>query len=189
MTNRLQAEARFHEEESRTHHILSTLTSLPLQRILEQHLVSDHLVTVVNMSNSGLDAMIDSDRLDDLARMYRLFTKVSAGLPCLRKALREKIIRRGKEINDADGTAGGNGGDSGDEDAAEPSAKTKGKAKARPPANAAAQNLALALRWVQDVLDLKDKFDKIWSKAFNSDRDLESSLNEVNTFSTRRKCS
>ena len=58
------------------------------------------------------------------------------------------------------------------------SAKAKGKAKARPP-NAASQTLTLALKWVQDVLDLKDRFDRIWSKAFQSDRDLESSLNEV----------
>ena len=175
---RTQVEARFHEEESRTHHILSTLTTLPLQRILEQHLVSAHLSTVINMPNSGLDAMIDSDKVDDLARLYRLFAKVSAGIPCLRKSLRETIIRRGKEINESNSTASGEGPDSGEEDGAETSAKAKGKAKARPP-NAASQTLTLALKWVQDVLDLKDRFDRIWSKAFQSDRDLESSLNEV----------
>lgn len=172
-------EARFHEEESRTHHILSTLTTLPLRRILEAHLVSAHLWTVVSMPNSGLDAMIDSDRMDDLARLYRLFTKVSAGLPCMRKSLRETVIRRGKEINESSSSVGGEGADSGEDDAMEGSAKGKGKAKAQPPPNAASQTLSLALKWVQDVLDLKDKFDKIWSKAFQSDRDLESSLNEV----------
>ncbi|KAI0775190.1 Cullin-domain-containing protein [Trametes elegans] len=173
-----RVEARFQEEESRTHHILSTLTSLPLQRILEQHLVSAHLKTVITMPNSGLDAMIDSDRIDDLARLYRLFTRVSAGLPCLRKSLRETVIRRGKEINDASTGLGGDGGDSQEDEAAESSAKGKGKAKARPP-NAASQTLALALKWVQDVLDLKDKFDRIWARAFQGDRDLESGLNEA----------
>ena len=131
------------------------------------------------MPNSGLDAMIDSDRMDDLARLYRLFTKVSAGLPCRRKSLRETVIRRGKEINESSSSVGGEGADSGEDDAMEGSAKGKGKAKAQPPPNAASQTLSLALKWVQDVLDLKDKFDKIWSKAFQSDRDLESSLNEV----------
>lgn len=131
------------------------------------------------MPNSGLDAMIDSDRMDDLARLYRLFTKVSAGLPCMRKSLRETVIRRGKEINESSSSVGGEGADSGEDDAMEGSAKGKGKAKAQPPPNAASQTLSLALKWVQDVLDLKDKFDKIWSKAFQSDRDLESSLNEV----------
>ncbi|KAI0649089.1 Cullin-domain-containing protein [Trametes meyenii] len=173
-----RVEARFQEEESRTHHILSTLTSLPLQRILEQHLVSAHLWTVISMPNSGLDAMIDADKIEDLALLYRLFTRVSAGLPCLRKSLRETVIRRGKEINEANAGLGGDGGESQEEEGAEPSAKAKGKAKARPP-NAAAQTLALALKWVQDVLDLKDKFDRIWSKAFLGDRDLESGLNEA----------
>ncbi|KAI0719294.1 Cullin-domain-containing protein [Cerioporus squamosus] len=172
-----RAEGRFQEEESRTHHILSTLTTAPLRKILEEHLVSAHLQTVISMPNSGLDAMIDSDRIDDLARMYRLFTKVVTGLPALKKALRETIIRRGRQINEA-GTTGVDGADSQDEDAPEPSAKAKGKAKARPP-NAASQTLSLALKWVQDVLDLKDRFDTIWSKSFQSDRELESSLNEA----------
>lgn len=149
--------------------------------------MSPHLWTVVNMPNSGLDAMIDSDRLDDLARLYRLFTRVTAGLPCLRKSLRETVIRRGKEINDASTGLGGDGAESQEEEAAaEPSAKAKGKAKARPP-NPASQTLALALKWVQDVLDLKDKFDTMWSKAFQSDRDLESGLNEVPAHSGLRK--
>ncbi|KAH9849716.1 Cullin-domain-containing protein [Lenzites betulinus] len=173
-----RVEARFQEEESRTHHILSTLTSLPLQRILEKHLVSTHLYTVVNMPNSGLDAMIDSDRIDDLARMYRLFTRVTAGLSCLRKSLKDTVIQRGRELNDASTGLAGDAADSGEDEAAEPSAKGKGKAKARPP-NPASQTLALALKWVQDVLDLKDKFDRIWTKAFHSDRDLESGLNEA----------
>ncbi|KAI8980202.1 Cullin-domain-containing protein [Trametes punicea] len=174
-----RVEGRFQEEESRTHHILSTLTTLPLQRILEQNLVSPHLWTVVNMPNSGLDAMIDSNRIDDLARLYRLFSRVPSGLPCLRKSLKETVIRRGKEINDASmGLGSGDGAESQEEEVVEPSAKAKGKAKARPP-NAASQTLTLALKWVQDVLDLKDKFDMIWSKAFQSDRELESGLNEA----------
>ena len=129
------------------------------------------------MPNSGLDAMIDSDRIDDLARMYRLFTKVSPGLPTLKRALRETVIRRGRQINEA-GTSVADGGDSQEEEVPEPSSKAKGKAKARPP-NATSQTLTLALKWVQDVLDLKDKFDKIWTRSFLSDRELESSLNEV----------
>ncbi|CDO78180.1 hypothetical protein BN946_scf184797.g6 [Trametes cinnabarina] len=173
-----RVEGRFHEEESRTHHILSTQTTPHLQRILEQHLVSAHLWTVVNMPNSGLDAMIDTDKFDDLARLYRLFTRVSEGLPCLKKSLRETVIRRGKEINDASTGLAVDGGESQDEEVGEASAKAKGKAKARAP-NAASQTLVLALKWVQDVLDLKDKFDTIWSEAFARDRELESGLNDA----------
>lgn len=136
------------------------------------------------MPNSGLDAMIDLDRTDDLARLYRIFTKVAAGLPCLRKSLRETVVKRGMAINESGISTGEDGAESGpDEDGTGPSSKAKGKAKARPPA-ASAQTLALALKWVQDVLDLKDKFDKIWTKSFRSDRDLESSINEVSRLTT-----
>ena len=141
--------------------------------------MSAHLKTVVDMPNSGLDAMINNARLDDLARMYRLFTKVPAGLSCLKRSLKESVIQRGGKINEVDTGLSGDGVDSGqEEDAGESSSKAKGKAKARP-LNGAAQTLQLALKWVQDVLDLKDTFDTIWSKSFQSDRDLESGTNEV----------
>jgi len=69
-------------------------------------------------------------------------------------------------------------GDAGAEDEPEPFPKAKGKVKARPP-NAGAHGLALALRWVEDVLHMKDKFDGIWETAFKSNREIESGINEV----------
>jgi cullin 3 len=143
-----------------------------LRKILEQNLLTVHLSTVINMPNSGLDAMIDHDKKDDLSRLYRLFVMVPAGLPTLRRALRESIIRRGKELATASATGGADVG--GDEDAED--AKSKGKAKAP---NVGAQTLQIALKWVQDVLDLKDKFDALWTQAFQNDREIESSINEV----------
>ena len=123
------------------------------------------------MPNSGLDMMIDSDKMDDLTRLYRLFTMVPAGLPCLKRSLKESISRRGKEINRAsfgiDDAEAGENVDTG----------TAGKDKARP--RTGAQTLALALQWVQDVLDLKDCFDQVWKRAFQRDRELESALNDV----------
>lgn len=124
--------------------------------------------------------MIDTDKMDDLARLYRLIIKVSTGLPCLRNALKGSIARRGKEINQASAGAEvgegeidvvGNGDDS--------SARGKGKGKGTGRPIAGAQTMSLALKWMQDVLDLKDKFDQVWREAFQSDRVLESALNEV----------
>lgn len=115
------------------------------------------------MPNSGLDSMIDLDKINHLSRLYRLFTMVTPGLPCLRKALKESIARRGKDINmESLGIT-----------EVDDEGKGKGKLKS------AAQILAHALKWVQDVLDLKDKFDSVWKRAFDSNRELESALNEV----------
>lgn len=168
-----QVESRFTSEESRTHHFLSSQTISPLTQILENNLITPHLSTIINMP-SGLDAMIDLDRYEDLARMYRLFIMVPPGLQTLRKALRGSIIRRGQDINANNLTA--RVGDAMDED--EPDEASKGKGKARAP-GAAALTLSLALKWVQDVLDMKDRFDKMWGLSFQNDRELESGINEV----------
>lgn len=119
--------------------------------------------------------MVDLDRVEDLTRMYRLFNMVPTGLPTLKRAIRGSVIRRGKEINQRASGVSTNGEvvvDVGEEDEG---SKKKGKGKA----GQAAQTLNLALQWVQDVLDLKDTFDRLWTAAFLSDREIESSLTEV----------
>ncbi|KAL4252320.1 cullin family protein [Abortiporus biennis] len=168
-----KVEARFTAEDSRVHYYLSSQTSTPLRRILENHLLTTHLTEIISMPNSGLDNMLDLDKLEDLSRLYRLFIMVPAGLPCLKKALRETIVKRGKDINAASLSAD----NAADIEEPELSAKAKGKAKARP--NPASQTLTLALKWVQDVLELKDKFDKVWVQCFQCDREIENGLTEA----------
>ena len=117
--------------------------------------------------------MIDGNKLDDLARLYRLFVMVPTGLITLRKALKASIIRRGKELNAASQSSGGGAREQDEEE----DPKGKGKAKAKPAAPS--QTLQLALKWVEDVLDLKDRFDVVWTKACQSDREIESGMNGV----------
>ncbi|CCM00091.1 uncharacterized protein FIBRA_02118 [Fibroporia radiculosa] len=171
-----RTESRFDSEESRAHHFLSSQTALPLRRILENNLLTPHLAAIIAMPNSGLDAMIDLGKLDGMARLYRLYAMVPTGIPTLKKALRETVIRRGKEINAASSSSEPD--DIPEEEEAQKSAKAKGKGKARG-LNAGSQTLALALKWVEDVLALKDRFDKIWAGAFQSDRDIETGTNEA----------
>ncbi|RDB26053.1 Cullin-3 [Hypsizygus marmoreus] len=171
-----RVESRFESEDSRTHHYLSSQTAPPLRQILQDNLLTPHLSTVISFPNSGLDNMIDTEKTDDLARLYRLFVMVPIGLPCLKKSLKDSIARRGTEINRT--SLGNDGGDLDiGEDAG--SLKRKGKGKARPAGGGGAEKLTLALKWVQDVLDLRDKFVAVWQMAFNSDREVESALNEA----------
>jgi cullin 3 len=149
----------------------------PLQAILQDTLLSPHLQTLIDMPNSGLDAMIDHDKIDDLSRLYSLYIPILEGVPCLRRSLKTSIERRGMELNNVS-MEGRELGEGGAEDELDLPSRVKGKVKARPP-NANAHGLALALRWVEDVLRMKDKFDDIWKKAFESNREFESGLNEV----------
>jgi cullin 3 len=110
--------------------------------------------------------MIDLDKYTDLERMFRLFTMVPSGMPCIKRHLKASISRRGKAINDKSLGI--------DSDVPAADSATKGKGAAQAP-----QTLTLALQWVHDVLDLKDKFDKVWKDSFKSDREIEAALNEV----------
>jgi cullin 3 len=120
--------------------------------------------------------MIDHDKLEDISRLYHLYSLIFEGVPCLRRSLKISVQRRGTELNSVsmEGREQGDG-DAGDD--FDSSARGKGKAKARPPPNA--HGFALALRWVEGVLQLKDKFDGLWETAFKSNREIGSGLNEV----------
>lgn len=176
-----QVERRLAEEQDRATHYLSSLTAKPLQDLLVENLLTIHLQTILRMPGTGLVSMLDADRIDDLRRMYTLFMRVpdQVGKDALRIALRESVDARGKAINDgaASTSADGAPGVDGDE---EDDPKGKGKAKAKPP-SAQATALAQALRWVQDVLDLKDKFDVILDSAFGGDKQVQASINEVSS--------
>jgi cullin 3 len=128
------------------------------------------------MPGSGLVSMLDADRIPDLRRLYTLFLRVpeDEGKNALRLALRSDIEDRGKAVNEgaaAEPEAGPS--NAGQEEGDDP----KGKGKAKP--TSASGALTSALRWVQDVLDLKDKFDRTLDEAFAGDKSVQSAINEV----------
>lgn len=117
--------------------------------------------------------MIDTDKIDVLSRLYRIYALVPSGLPILKKALKDSIASRGKVINDA--SVGLDAGEIAEQAEADP--KGKGKAKA------IVNSVTPATDWVQRVLELKDRFDNVWQKAFQSDHIVEVAINDV-SFST-----
>lgn len=79
-------------------------------------------------------------------------------------------------------------GDAGEKQGAGKKDKGKGKAAGGPAGSNSTSSststtaglaLSQALRWVQDVLDLKDKFDRILDRAFAGDKGVQTSINEV----------
>lgn len=137
------------------------------------------------MPSSNLDALIDADKIPDLSRMYRLFVMVDRGLPVLHKGLRDSILRRGKEINAAEVTGEGEGDNDGEAEEPAEDVKGKGKKKAAPPAKGTATSRAVdvALLWVQNVLDLKDRFERLLKICYNEDVSVEKTINEVSPVS------
>lgn len=131
--------------------------------------------------------MLDSDRIPDLRRLYTLFLRVpmSVGKDALRFAIRSDAEERGKLINEGAnevaeaGPSGGGGNADAGMDVEVDQNDPKGKGKVKQATGTAATALTSALRWVQDVLDLKDKFDGILDQAFGGDKAIQMSINEV----------
>ena len=164
-------EERYESEESRAHRYLSRITAVPLRNILKEHLLSPHIQTIISLPNSGLDVMINLSKKEDLACLYRLCIGIPPSLPYLKKALKGSIMQRGKEINRLSLVV-----DEADEDQVGPDeGDTKRKAKI---AKIKSANIG-ASKWVQDVLDLKDKFDDIWTICWQGDLTIESTMYEV----------
>ncbi|WWC64830.1 uncharacterized protein I303_107444 [Kwoniella dejecticola CBS 10117] len=178
-----RVERRLAEEADRTVHYLSTTTQPALQELLVANLLTPHLQTILDMPGSGLVVMVDSDRIADLRRLYTLFLKVpkDAGKTSLRAALRLDIEERGKNVNEGSSIEAGPSTIDQDDDQAEGTGKGKGKEKERerPKTTPANNALSSALKWVQDVLDLKDKFDTILDSAFMGDKQVQVSINEA----------
>jgi len=183
-------ERRLAEEADRTAHYLSTFTQPPLQDLLVEHLLTSHLQSILDMPGSGLVTMLDSDRISDLRRLYTLFLRVpeNVGKDALRLALRMDIEERGKAINEGATTEPEAGPSIVPSQDGEPNMdldgdadpKGKGKAKAAPAGNATTA-LNSALRWVQEVLELKDNFDRTLDQAFGGDKLVQTSINEVSS--------
>lgn len=120
--------------------------------------------------------MLETNRIDDLRRLYILYLKVpdDVGRTALRQALKGDIEDRGKGINE-----GGVIPTTVVEEGEDEDDKGKGKGKAVERTSAGSGALMLALRWVQNVLDTKDKFDMVLQEAFGGDKAVQTSINEV----------
>ncbi|GAA6008585.1 hypothetical protein JCM10207_007167 [Rhodosporidiobolus poonsookiae] len=170
---------RLDEEATRAQSYLAPSTEPLLISLLEHVLIEQHLSSILEHPSAGLSTLIHDSRIDDLRLMYALFGRVGKGHAALQAGVSAWIIAIGKQVNEGIDALGGTGGED-----------PKGKGKAREgaeeddagkkkdaavgPVNARTK---AALGWVQNVLDLKDKFDTLLAKAFNSDKDFEKAIN------------
>ncbi|CBQ68511.1 related to Cullin-3 [Sporisorium reilianum SRZ2] len=171
---------RLQQEADRVSVYLKPETHKPLQQLLEKNFLAKHQSTIINMPGSGLVAMLDEDRKHDLARLYTLFNKVNGGPQTLRLGLKSYIATKGKLINDAvtsqsDSAAAA---DAPGDDASSSKGKAKDKSNTDA-AEASTPQAATAIRWVEDVLDFKNKFDAILDTAFVKDTGCETAINEA----------
>jgi cullin 3 len=147
---------RIDSEEARCQTTIAGQTKDKVKQIVVAELAQNKIQTLIDME-SGLVFMIENNKIEGLGRLYRLNALVDHNKNDLKKALSQRVIQEGEEINKLAATQ-----------QAQPSA----------PGQASMQNqmTMAALKWVADILALKDKYDTIWKRSFNEDQVLHAAL-------------
>lgn len=145
---------RIQEEVERCRSTLSESTTSKIEKIVEEELIKNRIQALIDM-DTGVTFMIDNDRVDELELIFELNARVDPKKTELTKAIASRVVEMGNEINKAVALA------------LQPVAGQSG---------APLQMTAAAIKWVEDVLQLKDKFDIIWKQAFHQDPTLQTTL-------------
>eukprot|EP01006_Ploeotia_vitrea_P028755 TRINITY_DN61391_c0_g1_i1.p1 TRINITY_DN61391_c0_g1~~TRINITY_DN61391_c0_g1_i1.p1 ORF type:complete len:789 (-),score=111.59 TRINITY_DN61391_c0_g1_i1:58-2424(-) len=93
-----KAEVRLLEEKARSLHYLHPTSEAKLMPTVEKELLAEHQKVLIEMENSGVVALLRDHKNDDLARMYRLFSRLSKGLDHMAVILKEYSTREGMQI-------------------------------------------------------------------------------------------
>ncbi|XP_031573108.1 cullin-3-like [Actinia tenebrosa] len=93
-----KVEQRINEESERAKHYLDPSTEEAIVKVVEEELIRKHMKTIVDMENSGVIHMLKHNKIDDLARMYRLFSRVKDGLKTICDCMRGYLREQGKAI-------------------------------------------------------------------------------------------
>ena len=167
-----QARRRLKEEEDRCQQSLSMSTEPKIKSVVESELISAHIADVINLPGTGVQNMLDNDKMSDLQNVYELCKRIDPRLKPLKDAVHKRVLELGNEINTA---ANQIATEAPSKQKKEGEARSKEKEKAAPPKQLSQQTIA-AINWVEEVLKLKGKFDQVWERAFKSDPVMEKAL-------------
>ncbi|KAI4155598.1 MAG: hypothetical protein LQ340_000891 [Diploschistes diacapsis] len=168
---------RITEESERCSSTISALTLDKIKSVIDKELISDYMRDVIHLPGSGVEWMLDNNKVDELVMIYDLISRVDSKKEALKGAVQKRIVELGTEINKTAATnshaqparmeAQGEKGEKGE--------KGEGEPKAVPdrPAN---QQTAAAIQWVDDVLKLKDSYDAVLTNAFRDDPTLQAAF-------------
>jgi len=168
---------RLEEEYARSHNTLSPLTEVKIRGVVEKCLITDSIKEVMEMEGSGINVMLDHDRYEELKLLYQLIARVDNDKVILKEKTSARLIDLGKEINRSiSSTAATEAGSVEGEGAGEGPSKSAAVAKEDKEATSAT---TLAIKWVDEVLALKDKYDCIWQLSFEGDKGMNTALSRA----------
>lgn len=130
-----RCQSRITEESDRAKLYLDTETEPRIVQVVEDELIKRHMRSIVEMENSGVVYMIKNTKIDDLACIYKLFSRLKDdGLKVVSDCVSAYLREQGKMLVKEEETG------------------------------------VNPITFVQNLLDLKDRFDQFLQKSFNSDK-------------------
>jgi len=162
------ARRRIYEEDERCKQMLLEGTGPKIRQVVEDELIKNRIHELVEME-SGVRFMVDNDRIEELNLVYDLNERVDDMKLEITRAIQKRIVDMGADINN-DAVAASQA--TAPAVPADPAEKGKGAAQEK----SLNQQTVAAIKWVEDVLALKDKFDKIWREAFASNHLLQAAI-------------
>ena len=166
------ATKRITEEQDRCSSTISALTIEKIKLVIDKELISDYMRDVIHLPGSGVEWMLDNNKIDELIMIYDLISRVDSKKEALKQAVQKRIVELGTEINKVAVTNSQSEpvkvnaqGDKREGDSA--------KSAQNRPAN---QQTAAAIQWVDDVLMLKDRYERFLSTAFRDDQALQAAF-------------
>lgn len=163
-----RARKRIAEEHERCQQTISKSTDQKIKAVVEKELISAHIKDIINMEGTGVQNMLDNDKIQDLANVYELISRVDQRKGALRDAIKKRVIELGSDINKSASVA--------EAPAAKPAQKAVSDGKGIQQEKALSQQTQAAINWVEQILALKAKFDNLWIEAFGRDAVLEKAL-------------
>ena len=164
------ARKRVNEEEDRCRSTLSPLTLTKIKSVVETELIKRNLPEVIALEGSGVKYMLDNERLLELELIYELSARVDPKKEELRKAVQSRILEMGDDVNKATAAATQAPPRTSEQDGE----KVEGDEKASE--KPISQQTTAAIKWVDDVLQLKERYDNVLTQAFKSDQGLQTAF-------------
>lgn len=94
----VKAEEILYKELGRVTGYLNASSEAPLLRVVERELLAVHLHRLLDKESSGLRWLLRNRRKEDLARIYRLFSRVDGALVPIAKTVKDHIQEAGLSI-------------------------------------------------------------------------------------------
>ncbi|VDP25722.1 unnamed protein product [Onchocerca flexuosa] len=84
------------DESNRAKMYMDKGTEQKILDVLDEELINKHMMTIVEMDNSGVVHMLNNDRIHDLRRLYILLKRVKKGLPTMTDCISRYLRRKGE---------------------------------------------------------------------------------------------